>query len=161
MILKNKLTGKKLLYLFFIPGIIFYSALSTAQDLKVKSTEWLALNLLEYVDISYRYDECSLPSQGTEIEYVYLKFTNKTDQVVQIEWKTEVWYNGKCSGCKGGNTAENNCILLLKPLETKEGLCSELCDPKLRILSRILNFDLKKELTDFKLSNLKIVQLEN
>ena len=102
MNLKNKSIGKKLFYLFFIWGIIFYADPSPAQNLKTKSNEWLPLKNHQYVDISYTMANVTFLLREQHIENVYLKFTNKTDRVVKIEWKTENWSNGKCSGCEGG-----------------------------------------------------------
>jgi hypothetical protein len=128
--------------------------ISSTTSAKVKSTDWQLLLSNEFVDVSYRYAECSLPSEGIHNEYAYIQIKNKTSKELKIEWNTEYWYNDKCTGCDAGNKEDHKTVIL-KSNETLEGNCSKDCQHSLMILSKKLNLNMKTTLTNFNLRDLK------
>lgn len=153
--MKTLLSNSLLKFCSISLGLILLNCSFVIQEgNKIKSNTWQPLNSNEFVEIKYKYQECNLPSNGTNNENVYLQIKNKTGQKIQLEWNTEYWYNGKCNGCEAGNT-ENHKIIILNPNETIEGSCSEKCDQSLMIFSTMLNFEIKSKLTDFNLRDIK------
>jgi uncharacterized protein YcfL len=126
----------------------------TENEPKKRSADWQLLYSTGQIDVRYRYSECSL-ANGSNNENVYLQIVNKTAGTIKVEWNTEYWYNGKCNGCESGNM-ENHKSVSLKPMETKEGTCSENCESPLRIFSKMLGSGTKSELTDFNLKDIEI-----
>jgi uncharacterized protein YcfL len=131
------------------------SVMVSSPEIKVKSSEWQLLANNEFVAISYKYEECNLPSQGSHDEFVYLQLKNKTTNALTIEWNTEYWYNEKCYGCEANNN-ENHFTIQLMPNTILEGVCAENVNPALKILSKMLNIETKTVLTDFSLRDIKI-----
>lgn len=134
------------------------SAKISQDEIKTKSAAWQSLLQNQSVEINYKYTDCNLPSEGTHNEYYYLKVINKTDKKLQVEWMEEVWYNGKCSGC-GATDKENKRLIILLPGEAKEGACDVSADRNLKIFSKMLNWKLTRELTNFNLKELKVTIL--
>jgi uncharacterized protein YcfL len=121
---------------------------------KKRSADWQLFYSNAQIDVRYRYSECNL-ANGSNNENVYLQIINKTENPINVEWNTEYWYNGKCNGCESGNM-ENHKSVSLKPMETKEGTCSENCENPLKIFSKMLGSGTRSELTDFNLKNIEI-----
>lgn len=142
------------LYTLSVMLILLSASFIKRDDYKKKSADWQILHTTEQLDIKFRYGECQL-SNGTNNENVYLQVTNKTKNTLEIEWDTEYWYNGKCNGCAGKNT-ENHKSIILNPMETREGTCSEKGTNALKIFSKMLGNGTKSELTDFYLRDIEI-----
>jgi hypothetical protein len=127
---------------------------------KERSASWQTLHQTSEVEIRYRYEECKLTTNGTHNEIVYLQVRNRTNSTIHVEWNSELWYNGKCSGCEPGDT-ENSKSILLKPGEIKEGSCSAFCPSELRIFSKMLGSGSKSALTDFNLKDITVTTVIN
>jgi hypothetical protein len=131
----------------------------TPDGKKIKSSSWQTFKSTDQFEINYRYADCTLPSNGTSYENIYLQFVNKTDQLIQIEWNGEHWYNGKCNGCEPGKT-ENHKTIVLNPNQTIEGSCTTSCDHALIITSKMLNRESRSELTDFNLRDITVTSIK-
>jgi len=158
-IIFSKVKLAKLLLLIginFISNVYAQNAISmqSPSETKVKSSVWKLLASNEFIDVNYKYEECTIPSQGTHDENVYLQIKNKTAQAITVEWNTEYWYNNKCYGCEDGNT-ENHKTIYLAPNATIEGVCAKNANPALVILSKMLNVKTGSELTNFNLRDIK------
>jgi hypothetical protein len=156
--MKNFTPGSSLRKVLLLFAIALLSCSFTNDGNKIKSSAWQSFKSTDQFEINYRYAECNLPSSGTAYENVYLQIINKTDQKIQLEWNGEHWYNEKCNGCEPGRT-ENHKTVVLNPKETKEGSCTKDCDHSLIITSKMLNREIKSELTDFNLRDITITPI--
>lgn len=157
MKLKNPILSSKSWYIqLFLLVITIISKLSFSQHTGLKGNkEWEILKSLKEVEIRYRYDECSLPSQGTHYENVYLQFINKTSEKIIVTWKNEYWYDEKCYGCDN-TSSEFEKSITLDPFETAEGKCAMDTKKQLVILSKMLDLENQSVLTNFNLKDIEV-----
>lgn len=139
-------------------SILLFSGASMAQQsTMVKSSNWTQkLNNTE-VEISYKLADCNFVMEGFHNEYMLVKYKNKTNQTLRLEWKFDYYYNGKCANCNYTN-GEDVYTIDLKPGETLEGKCEWPTKRTTMIFSKFLNRNSNAELTNFEFSNLKIVK---
>ena len=118
------------------------------------ANEWAIYESMEFVDILYRYSDCSDPANGFYPEYILFKIVNKTKNDVYVYWEYETEYNGVKSKAIPN---ENLVQVKLEPLQEIEGDCESLHETKLGIFVRLKNYD--KSISDFKFIELKEYKL--
>ena len=123
------------------------------------SRDWQKITNDEQLDILYKFSDCFRPSKGIDKEMVYLKVKNVSSNRLKLEFKKELWYNGKCLTCKS-ESSEHYVSFEIEAGAEMEGSCLENSNKKLSIFSRMLNIDSKSFLTDFKLNDLKVTIIE-
>ncbi|MFH2095629.1 MAG: hypothetical protein ABIJ16_07995 [Bacteroidota bacterium] len=132
----------------FVVAFLSFATISFSQE----TYEWTLYKDLEGVQIYYRYADCY--TNAKHMEYVLFMVINTTEESMEVEWKREIWYNGKCHNCDS-DSPEYIQKAVLKPGESKEADC----DSKKRggkIFSKFLDFRGEKELTRFELTNISV-----
>jgi hypothetical protein len=111
----------------------------------------------ETVIIEYRYEDCHDEQNGTHKQFVFLKVSNTSAEVVEISFSKEFWYNDKCTNCEA-NSPEHQVTLKLKPNSVDEGRCGT-SNTSLKIFSKFLDMK-KSQLTKFELKNISVSHLK-
>lgn len=146
-------------YLFFtsITLLMFVSTFTLADGpkAKAKSAKWASLTKTNLLAVDYRYEECKLPSQGTDQEIVYLHLKNLTNQSISVSYNLLKYYNGKCLNCDGREEG-TAYTFELKPKATLQGSCGQNTQNGLCIFSKMLNVEAESVLTNFEITNLKV-----
>jgi len=151
---------KSLLFviLFVLVGIssIFAQQNKAIANMELGSyaNDWKMYETMKFVDIFYRYSDCSDPVNGFYPEYILFKVVNKTKKDIYVYWEYEAEYNGEESKAIPN---ENLVQVQLQPLQTLEGNCKSINKTKLGIYVRMKNYD--KVISDFKFIELKEFKL--
>ncbi len=80
---------------------------------------WTEYQTFEGVKIEYKFTECT-PDNGRAQILVLLRYTNTTQDKVELTWKSEKWRNNVCTNCNSTST-EHTRTLVLNPNEVIEG----------------------------------------
>lgn len=96
---------------------------------------------------------CNDVKNGTNKEYVFLTFKNKTTSTIEVSFLTEVFYDNKCYSCN--NEAEFTQTIELKPNEIISGDCSNKSVSN-SIFSRMLDGVSNTKLTNYSIKNVVI-----
>lgn len=96
---------------------------------------------------------CNDIKNGTNKEYVFLTFQNKTSNTIRVSFLTEVYYDNKCYSCN--NEVEFTQTIELKPLETISGDCSNKSVSN-SIFSKMLDGVSNTKLTSYTIKNVVI-----
>jgi hypothetical protein len=135
------------------------TVLAQSSSNKAFVTDWTKLYSNTYLDVSYEYTTCNMPSEGINAEYVFLQFKNTTNKTIIVEYSQELNYNGKCFNCDGKN-AEMNHRFILKPYEIKQGSCEPGTEESVRIFSKRFDIDVKSTLSDFNIKNIVVTEVK-
>jgi hypothetical protein len=146
----------KLLYSIIF---ILISQFILAQESSNK--KWKQHSNFQGINIEYRQAICK-PDNGREQILLLFRYTNTTQDKVELTWKVEVWRNNICTNCKS-NSNEHNRLVTLKPNEVIEADGSTKRIKYNYIFgnfSKLVRGMNKQKLTDFKFQNLtkKIIQ---
>ncbi|MDB4534518.1 hypothetical protein N9242_06560 [Vicingaceae bacterium] len=122
---------------------------------------WTDYQTFEGIRIEYKYTLCT-PDNGREQVLVLFRYTNTTQDKVELTWKSEKWRNNICVNCNS-TSPEHNRSLTLEPNEVFEADGSTKRIKQHYIFS---NFSTlvpgmtDQHLTDFKFQNIskKIIQ---
>lgn len=93
---------------------------------------------------------CNDIKNGTNKEYVFLTFQNKTPNTLEVSFLTEVYYNNKCYSCN--NEAEFTQKIVLKPNEIISGNCDNKSVSN-SIFSKMLDGVSNSKLTNYSIKN--------
>jgi hypothetical protein len=118
------------------------------------ANDWAIYESMEFVDILYRYSDCSDPANGFYPEFILFKVVNKTKNDVYVYWEYEAEY-GNVESKASPN--ENLVQVKLKSLESIEGNCDNFYKTKLGIFVRLKNHG--DAISDFKFTELKEYKL--
>jgi len=116
---------------------------------------WTDYTTFEGVKIEYKYAVCT-PDERREQILVLFRYTNTTQDKVELTWKSETWRNNNCMNCNSSST-EHNRFIVLNPNEIVEATGST---KKIKSNYIFANFKVlvpgmtKQQLTDFKFQNL-------
>jgi len=132
---------------FFTLLILSFSLASFAQN------DWTLYKSISGVKIFSKTTDC-YPKNGMAQTAVLFKFENTTNNSIQIEWNTRIWYDGEES-TKNVANSERHYSLMLTPKQSIESN-SELSDGRLFLYKKFLNFEKSALLTQFELENFKI-----
>lgn len=111
------------------------------------------------IKIEYKFVDCE-QNIGYDQEFLLLRVKNKSNKEIQIEWRSDQYYNDACLTCS--YPAEYTYRLKLGPNETIEPDCSLETERTLRIFSKFIDPNytgVHEPLTDFELSNFIITEL--
>lgn len=135
---------------------MFFSINSIAGSL----SNWTTYYSDSEIKIEYQYTNCEYPERFNQ-EFVILKITNLTNNVINVSWYNESWYDKKCINCSDEKSDEAFNKVYLKANEEVLGNCID--QNSLRIFSKfsdkIENMPgIKKivKLTKFELKNINI-----
>lgn len=96
---------------------------------------------------------CNDIKNGIDNQYILLRFTNKTNHKIKVDYQRELWYNNICLNCNESSD-ENHKTIYLETKEVKTGNCSS--DKSLKIFVRMNNNLSDQVLTKFELKELVI-----
>jgi hypothetical protein len=147
---------KRLFILISLSIIGFWSnAQEVSKEIKMDRNirDWTTLRTEDVFSVEFKYADCD-PPIGYKKEIVQLKFTNKSDQKIELKWHVFKYFNNVCSSCD--YPEEYTYSLILEPNKSISGDCAMECDPALIIFSRFIESAYKgdKMLTDFELHDL-------
>lgn len=123
------------------------------------STSWKTYVNTNQIKIEFKFVECQ-QNIGFDKEFMMIRVKNKTNQSIQLEWRSDQYYNDVCLTC--AYPEEYTYQLTLAPNEAIEPDCGMETERKLRLFSRFndVNYQgIEENLTDFQLSNLTFNQL--
>jgi hypothetical protein len=119
------------------------------------SKTWTEYKSFEGVKIEYKFTECT-PDNGRAQILVLFRYSNTTQEKVELTWKTETWRNNICTNCNSSST-EYNKSLTLEPNQVIEADGSTKRIKSNYIFGNFSKFVpgmTKQQLTDFKFQNL-------
>ena len=120
----------------------------------ISTFDWVTYLDNQECRIEYKRTDCN-ENSGLDQQYIFLRFTNKTQNQLNLNWEMDLFYNG---GCKTCSVDEYQWQYILEPSESVEGECAIGAENKLRLFSKFIdaNYSNNSELTGFKFSNLYI-----
>jgi hypothetical protein len=116
---------------------------------------WTEHTTFQGIKIEYKFAECN-PDEGRKQILVLFRYTNTTQDKVELTWKAEKWRNNICVNCNS-NSSEYNRFLILNSNEVIEANGSS---KKIKSNYIFSNFSIlvpgmkNQQLTDFKFQNL-------
>jgi len=144
---------KLLLVLFFLS--ILSINLSRAE-------EWKLYTEKDGIRIEYMYSDCYF-NMGYDQQWVLLKITNTSGDLLMVEWKNNLWYNNECRTCEV-NGQEYQRTVSLDPGKALEGACSVYSNGDLTIFVKFIDKQYQSSnrevLTRFELGNLSITSIK-
>jgi hypothetical protein len=143
---------------FFFLFTILISSTSFGQ-IKGIENSWKQLYSDQGITVQFKKAQCQIPSEGVDMEEVYLKFTNTTDNLVYVDWQYDVTYGDKCYNCEGG-MEEMSQSLKLAPNQSVSGECGDSNDFRLRIFDKFLNMDNPTILEDFHVKEIVVREVK-
>jgi hypothetical protein len=152
--IKSSFTFGCLFFYFFLISSNILSQ-NTSKSVSAPEGEWNLYMESNGVKIFTQNDECHDFKNGTHYEYLMLKFVNTTNVNKKIKWSENLYYNGKCTNCKG-NSDKPIFEFDLEANETKQGNCGTDVNDMFRIFNRFLNYTDKPVLTKYEFINLEI-----
>ena len=81
----------KKLILIVLLSIIYFANYAQTEN---QGNNWQPYLDNETIQVLYKTIQCSLPEEGINKEMVCLKFVNKTNQELKLEWDMQLFYNG-------------------------------------------------------------------
>lgn len=96
---------------------------------------------------------CNDIKNGTNKEYVFLTFENKTSNKLEVTFLTEVYYDNKCYSCN--NEAEFTQTIVLNPNEVIGGDCTNKSVSN-SIFSKMLDGVSNSKLTSYSIKNVVV-----
>ena len=118
--------------------------------------DWKVYFSNEQVEVSFKRVDCVRPDNGTDIQYIYLRFTNKTNHSLSLNYSKKLWYNNKCYNCSGENP-EYSYQLQLEPGEIRQADCSGKKDKSLYIFAKMNNVENKSVLSRFEIADIQVI----
>jgi uncharacterized protein YcfL len=110
----------------------------------------------ELASISTEYVECIDEANGTAKAYLLINAVNKSNSVIDISFKKNLWFDGECVNCESESN-EHILSFELEPSETKTGGCET--NSGMRIFVRMLNLTDVRQLTHFELETIEVTKL--
>ncbi|MFC1734062.1 hypothetical protein ACFL6I_27475 [candidate division KSB1 bacterium] len=146
---------KALFTMLFSLGMVFSYAQTENPGIinLTDDNNWQLYQETDLLQIYSKMIRCDLPDEGIRREMVILKFVNRTNQTVNLEWDMQLFYNGNCRTCNIEGDAYHY-KLSLNPNAILEGDCSS--EKELLLFSKFVLDKEMKGLTNFELANLKI-----
>jgi hypothetical protein len=116
---------------------------------------WTEHTTFQGIKIEYKFAECN-PDEGRKQILVLFRYTNTTQDKVELTWKAEKWRNNICVNCTSTSN-EHLRTLILEPNEVVEADGSTKRIKSNYIFSnfsKLIPGMTKQLLTDFKFQNL-------
>lgn len=107
--------------------------------------------------ISYKSFQCVDDINGTDHNYILLRFENKTNEKISISYKQELWYDNVCVNCESTSN-EHIKTIELQPNEVIEGKCNS--NSKYKIFQNMPSGLTKRSLTKFELKDIQYKELK-
>lgn len=137
---------KSLSFLALVLFSFFVISHTHEQDL------WKDYHNSDQLKVSFKSFQCIDEINGTDHNYILLKFENKTTEKISVSFKQELWYDNLCVNCES-TTSEYKKTIILNPNETIEGNCASKSD--LKIFQNMPSGLTKRALTKFELKDIQ------
>lgn len=111
----------------------------------------------ESITIESTLVDCNDIKNGTAKQYQSLEVKNLTASSIQVRFKKQLWYGGKCTSCQS-DSEEYVTSVRLEPNGSLKGDC-ESNDKQLKVFVRMLNLKDVSQLTHFELVDVEITEL--
>jgi hypothetical protein len=122
------------------------------------TTEWQEYLNKDGVLIEYRMEAVYSRDYGREVNMLFFRFTNTTNEIKDCSWSLQIERDNKCYNCDENQNYENIFNLLLNPKETNEGDLSNLTTrPELHVFGHFVK--LVPGMTDDKLTGFEFINL--
>ena len=115
---------------------------------------WTDYHNSEQLQISYKSFQCIDEINGTDHNYILLRFENKTNEKISVSYKQELWYDNICANCES-NSVEHIKTIVLLPNEVIEGDC--LSNSNYKIFQNMPSGLTKRSLTKFELKDISSI----
>lgn len=109
------------------------------------------------ISISSALHNCDDVKNGTFKEYVILSVFNENPYPVQLSFKKNIWFDGKCASCTS-TSPEHIVSITIGANEKVEGGCD--VNNGLRIFSKMSNLDKVRKLTNYELINIEVNEIK-
>lgn len=116
--------------------------------------EWKEEHSEQGITILSRIADCSDPSNGFYHEFMLLRVVNANDHAVEVSFKRDLWYDGRCHNCDSGSR-EHITSLTLGPQSALTGECVS-TGKQLRIFRRMTGDVKAGELTGYRFTGLSV-----
>lgn len=129
--------------------------LFTLNGIGAYASDWIKYVEKDGIIISYRYDDCHIPSQGLHQKFLYIQVKNTVSYKVNVTWDYLVQYTRKTVS----NNRELSVSLVVNSGETVEGKCEIKGGDQLKLFVKFLDLPNNEELIDFKINNIVIKKI--
>jgi len=108
------------------------------------------------ISVSSGLQNCDDVKNGISKEYVLLDVHNENSFPVELSFKKNLWFDGKCNSC-ASNGSELIVSITLEANEEAQGTCDN--KDGLRIFSKMLNLDKVRKLTNYELVDITVDEI--
>gem|GEM_PF-400392 len=109
------------------------------------------------VSISSALQNCADVKNGISKEFVILNVYNENSFPVELSFKKNLWFDGKCTSCSS-SSMEHLITITLEAESVMHGSCSTNND--LRIFSKMLNLEKVRKLTNYELVDITVDEIK-
>lgn len=146
-----------LLIAFFSFNVQLNASVKDGEIENYNKTEWKLYKEIDGVKVYFKIEDRHDVKHGIHKEYLLIRIENTNSESVDLTWKDEIWYDGKCVSCESTSDEFNKSIKINSGVSV-EGDCSANNFPELRIHSKFLNYDLE-ELTKYEMAQIQISKI--
>ncbi|MCR9173069.1 MAG: hypothetical protein NXI10_11280 [bacterium] len=120
----------------------------------IDASDWSIYVESTQLKVEYVKVDCD-PNSGMDFEGIMLRFTNLTNNEINLDWHLDLHYDGTCRTC---GADEYDRTLTLAPNEIKEGDCNVKTNRTLDLFVKFTDAAYSKgaELTSFNLNNMTV-----
>lgn len=109
------------------------------------------------IAIASALQNCDDLENGISKEFVFLSIYNDNSYPVELSFKKNTWFDGKCSNCTS-TSSEHVVSIKIEAQGKIDGNCDENSD--LRIFSKMLNLDKVRKLTNYELVDIEVNEIK-
>ena len=140
-------TMKKSIHFFALVIFSFFMLSHTHQQ-----AVWQEYHTSEELNIHFKSFQCIDEINGTDHNYILLRFENKTNEKLSISYKQDLWYDDVCVNCES-TSQEHIKTIVLNPKEVIEGACFN--NSAFKIFQNMPSGLTKRSLTKFELNDIR------
>ena len=133
--------------------LLSFSAFSQSQVVE-KTHDLIAK---DGISISSKLQNCDDVKNGTSKEYVLLDVHNENLFPVELSFKKNLWFDGKCTSCTS-TSSEHIVSITIEAQSEMQGDCNK--SDGLRIFSKMLNLEKVRKLTNYELVDITVDEIK-
>lgn len=119
-----------------------------------QNNEWKLLESKSNVNIYAKLQTCIVPADAMDSDYYLIKIENNNSVAVDVIWKIDKWYDGRCYTC---NTAEYTGHTFKIPANKYiEGECGRNKTENLKVYVKHNNFNTGTKFTKFTIAEFTV-----
>lgn len=135
------------------------SVINTLEDIERVDT-WTSYKEFGGIKIEYKFQDCHSEDldKFRNLTVVLFRFTNTTNQKLELSWSTELFMDGECVNCDKINSDESKYSVKLDAKQVIEADCTSKNDRSLYIAANFIKLApgmSGTRLTDFNFINMK------